>query len=151
MDRLKLIDELVRDECIDGKPALKPYRDSVRNEKYPRGILTIGIGRNLEDDGIDVGEAYHLCNNDIDDKVVAALDRAAPWWNQLDEVRQRALANMCFNMGIPRLLKFRNMLGAVQLKNWERVVAELKYTPWHAQVGVRAERLMQAWLTGVMP
>lgn len=147
---MRLIDELVRDECRDGKPALKPYRDSVRSEKYPYGILTIGIGRNLEDVGISVEESYHLVHNDIDE-VAGLLDHAMPWWNQLDDVRQRVLANMCFNMGFVRLLKFRNTLGAIQLKDWERAAAELKSSAWYAQVGSRAERLIQAMRTGVMP
>jgi lysozyme len=150
MDRVKLIDELVRDECIGGKPSLHPYRDSVRNEKYPHGILTIGIGRNLEDNGITVEEAYHLCHNDIDG-VEADLDHAMPWWVTLDEVRQRALANMCFNLGIERLSKFKHALRAAQLQNWEQVAAELKSSVWRPQVGVRADRLIEAWRTGVMP
>jgi lysozyme len=69
----------------------------------------------------------------------------------IDEVRQRVLANMCFNMGITRLLKFRNMLGAIQLKNWDRAADEMVNSPWYTQVGARAVRLVQAMRTGVMP
>jgi lysozyme len=150
VDHKKFIEELVRDECVGGKPALLPYRDSVRNEKYPAGILTIGIGRNLEDTGITAAEAYYLCNNDIDG-AMADLDHAAPWWQFLDEVRQRVLLNMCFNMGVARLLKFRNMLGALQRREWDKAADEMKSSAWYAQTGVRAERLEQAMRTGVMP
>jgi lysozyme len=79
------------------------------------------------------------------------LDRAAKWWAGLDEVRQRVLANMCFNMGIDRLLKFRNMLGAIQLGLGSGPADEMKSSIWYAQVGPRAERLEQAMRTGVMP
>lgn len=150
MDSSKLIDELVRDECRDGKPALKPYRDSVRTVKYPQGILTIGIGRNLEDNGITAEEAYHLCHNDIRG-VEADLDHACPWWRQLDEVRQRVLANMCYNMGIDRLLKFHLMLAALSDGDWKRAATEMKASAWYAQVGVRALRLETAMVTGAMP
>jgi lysozyme len=150
MDRVKLIGELVRDECIDGKPALKPYRDSVRSKKYPAGILTIGIGRNLEDVGITADEAYFLCHNDITG-VQGDLDGALPWWGKLDDVRQRVLVNMCFNMGITRLMNFKKMLGAALLLDWDRAAGEMKDSEWYGQTGHRAERLERAMLTGVMP
>lgn len=140
MDTSKLIDELVRDEGL----RLKPYKDSM-------GILTIGIGRNLEDNGITAEEAYHLCRNDILG-VEADLDHACrPWWRHLDEVRQRVLANMCFNMGIDRLSKFHFMLAALAVGDWKKAAAEMKSSAWYGQVGVRAVRLETAMLTGAMP
>jgi lysozyme len=142
MDKGLLLSELLRDECIDGKPALKPYRDSV-------GVLTIGIGHNLEK-GITEPAAHFIWGDDVHE-VMTDLDRAAKWWAGLDEVRQRVLANMCFNLGIDRLLKFRNMLGAIQLGLWKRAGDEMKSSIWYAQVGPRAARLEQAMRTGVMP
>jgi lysozyme len=143
----RLIDELVRDECIDGKPALKPYRDSVRNEKYPRGILTIGIGRNLEDTGISTGEAYYLASNDVEAKT-ADLDEHLPWWRGLDDARQRVLINMCFNMGIHRLLKFKNMLAALRRGDLVEAAKEMENSDWYGQVGPRAKRMMDLMVNG---
>src|SRR5438105_4864784 len=80
--------ELIRDEAL----RLKPYKDTV-------GKLTIGVGRNLDDKGISEAEAAVLLENDIAEHV-ALLDAKLSWWRKLDEARQNALANMCFNMGI---------------------------------------------------
>lgn len=131
MDAFALITELVRDEGIK----LKPYHD---NADPPR--LTIGIGRNLDDTGITPEEAYRLCHNDIE-RACAALDTRLPWWRGLSEVRQRVLANMTFNMGIERLLKFNNMLAACQLGDFQRAKHEMLASRWASQVGPRAVRL----------
>jgi lysozyme len=73
VDKGLLLGELLRDECIGGKPSLKPYRDSV-------GILTIGIGHNLEE-GISEPAAHFIWGDDLY-KVTTDLDRAAQWWTE---------------------------------------------------------------------
>lgn len=122
MDRQKLIDTLVRDECRGGKPELKVYVDS-------KGIPTIGVGRNLRDCGISSDEAYHLLHNDID-SVEGDLDHALPWWRKMDEVRQNVLASMCFQMGVSRLLKFEKALGAMMIGEYDSAAAEMVDSQW---------------------
>lgn len=131
MNRDELIAELIRDEGL----RRKPYRDTV-------GKLTIGIGRNLDDVGLDVDEIHVLANNDIDRRVVPELDRHAAWWAGMSERRQRALANMCFNMGWPTLRRFRRMLAALEAGDYERAAAEAKDSKWYRQVGARADRII---------
>jgi lysozyme len=69
----------------------------------------------------------------------------------LDDVRQRVLANMCFNMGIGKLLGFKNFLVAVQAKDWTKAVAEMKNSAWFKQVGQRAVRLASMMESGNDP
>ena len=138
MNSAKLIEELVRDEEL----RTKPYLDTA---VPPR--ITIGIGRNLSDKGISREEAYHLLNNDIEE-VVADLDHHLPWWRQLDEVRQRALANMTFNMGIDGLLKFHSTLLLIQLGKYDEAAEHLKHLPWQNQVKDRATRIEEMLKTG---
>lgn len=136
MNHEKLIDELVLDEGL----RLRVYNDT-------KGIPTIGIGRNLLK-GITREEAYHLANNDIEE-VIADLDRAIPWWVQLDEVRQRALTNLCFNMGVARLLGFHKMLQALQVADFVTAAAELLDSHWKTDVGTeRSGRIHQMLLAG---
>jgi lysozyme len=129
MDRDALKERLILDEDLK----LKPYR-------CPAGKLTIGIGRNIKDVGISRAEALMLCDNDID-RVEAELDRHVPWWRDLSERRQQALANMCFNMGWPRLAKFKNMLAALQAGDFDRAAAEAENSLWFKQVGARGMRI----------
>ena len=58
-----------------------------------------------------------------------------------DEVQQ-ILVNMMFNMGRPRLSKFKNMNKAIEQNDWKRAAVEGRDSRWYKQVRKRAERLM---------
>lgn len=124
-----LKDDLIRDEGV----RLKPYRDSV-------GKLTIGVGRNLDDNGISDGESEYLLANDII-AVLDALDRNIPWWRSAPGNVQRGLANMAFNLGSTKLSKFVKMLAALEALNYQKAADEALDSKWATQVGPRAERI----------
>jgi lysozyme len=140
MELLRLIEQLERDECRNGVVPLKPYKDS-------KGILTIGIGHNLEQ-GISKGAAYYLLHEDLE-IVFADLSHRLPWWEKLDEVRQRILANMCFNMGIGRLMEFKKMLAALERGDYETAAMEMLDSKWKDDVHGRAIRLANEMRSGV--
>jgi lysozyme len=121
--------DLLRDEGCK----LKPYVDTV-------GKVTVGIGRNLTDNGITLEEARHLLENDIT-AVIVELDRVLPWWRAMPEPKGRALANMAFNLGLPRLLKFSKMLTALECGEYDMAADEAMASKWAAQTGERAERI----------
>jgi lysozyme len=100
------------------------------------GKLTIGIGRNLDDNGISEGEAQEMFWNDID-RCELELDEHLPWWRDQSDVRQRALLNLCFNLGIKRLLKFKNTLAAWEKEDYEGAAKGLTQSLWFKQVGRR--------------
>ena len=58
-----------------------------------------------------------------------------------DEVQQ-ILVNMMFNMGRPRLSKFKNFNSAIAEGDWPRAAVEGRDSLWYRQVTNRAERLM---------
>ena len=58
-----------------------------------------------------------------------------------DEVQQ-ILVNMMFNMGRPRLSKFKKMNVALQKHDWVEAAKEGRDSRWYRQVTNRAERLM---------
>ena len=58
-----------------------------------------------------------------------------------DEVQQ-ILVNMMFNMGRPRLSKFKKMNEAIEQNDWKRAAVEGRDSQWYRQVTKRAERLM---------
>jgi lysozyme len=130
MNRQKLKEELAIDEGLK----LKPYKDTV-------GKLTIGYGRNLDDRGISIQEAQYLLDADIQ-LVEIELDRKLPWWRLISESRKRALANMCFNMGISKLLGFKNMLEAMKGGDFDKAKKEALDSLWARQVGKRAQRIV---------
>lgn len=121
--------ELTRDEG----QRLKPYRDTV-------GKLTLGVGRNLDDVGISEAESDFLLESDIR-RVCDGLDAHLHWWRDLDETRQRIIANMAFNLGVPGLLDFKNTLHYIQNRDFDEAAREMLASKWATQVGERAKRL----------
>ncbi len=65
-----------------------------------------------------------------------------PFWEELPEEVQEILVNMMFNLGRPRLSKFKNMKRALDNGNWQLAAAEGEDSLWYRQVTNRAERLM---------
>lgn len=129
-------DQLIRDEGL----RLKPYKDTV-------GKTTIGVGRNLDDVGISRDEAIHLLDNDIE-RASAWLRTNLPWTLYLDEVRNAALVNMCFNLGPGNLQGFVHFLAKLQAQDWSGASAEMLNSQWAKQVGPRADRLAKQIETG---
>lgn len=134
---MDIAEQLKRDESV----VLKPYKDSV-------GKLTIGVGRNLDDVGIDAGEAEYLLRNDIL-RAGLSLSAALPWTDSLDEARRGVLLNMAFNMGIHGLLTFKNTLSLIQNGHYAAAAVAMLDSKWAAQVGARAHRLSQQMEQGV--
>ena len=136
MDRELLIEELKRDEGVE----LTVYTDTV-------GISTIGVGRNLQDVGVSMEEAEFLLSNDID-VAVNELQRTFDWFEGLSDARQRVCINMCFNLGLTRLLNFKKFLAAMAAGDWETAGVEMIDSKWSRQVGARSTRLKDLLLEG---
>ena len=55
---------------------------------------------------------------------------------------------MMFNLGMPRLKKFVNMLKAIEAGAWRSAAVEMLDSKWAEQVGNRASRLSEMMETG---
>lgn len=135
MDNDILKQDLINDEGLK----LKPYRDSV-------GKLTIGVGRNLDDEGITEAEALYLLNNDIQ-RVETEL-ATVPDFPQLSDVRQRVLIEMTFNLGLGGVMEFKEMWSAIQAQDWDAAADAMLNSEWATEVGQRAVRLAACMRTG---
>jgi lysozyme len=156
-DRQDLIEKLIVAEGL----RLQVYKDTL-------GIDTIGIGRNLEDRGISKEEldwmdipsidhvyewgiteadAVYLATNDVQ-IVEEELVRAHPCVDRLDSVRQLILIDMAFNMGVPRLCKFKKMWAAVEAEDFPTAAKEMLDSRWAKQVKGRATKLANAMHNG---
>jgi len=114
---------------------LKPYR-------CPAGKLTIGVGRNIEDNGISKDEALYLLKNDVN-RCIKELKEIFEDFDNLPENVKIALIDMIFNLGKPRFLKFKKMIEAIKDKDFERAAAEAKNSKWCKQVGGRCEDVVE--------
>ena len=140
---------------------LQVYQDTL-------GIDTIGIGRNLEDRGITKEEldwmdmpnmdaiyehgireadAMYLAQNDVQ-IVEEELLRAHPCVEDLDAVRQLVVMDMAFNMGVPRLCKFKKMWNAIHENKFDIAAKEMLDSRWAIQVKSRSVILSNAMHNG---
>jgi lysozyme len=112
-----------------------------------KGHPTIGYGIALDVRGLTPGEALFILHdgeNDFWNQIVDSL----PWAANLDPVRQCALLSMAYNLGLSGLLTFHNTLTCMQNQDWPGTLAGLKASAWWNQVGQRAVRIGNMFLTG---
>lgn len=129
---MNIVDQLRRDE--GESPTC--YQDHL-------GYWTIGVGRLIDakkSGGLRPDEIAYLLNNDIISRR-EALKAALPFFAELSSARQGVLINMAFNMGVANLLKFKQMLAAVEAKHWGIAAKEMLDSNWARQVPKRAVRL----------
>ena len=116
------------------------------------GLATFGIGHLVtewdEEYGWEVGtpvsedRCIEAFNSDIEN-VLSDCHRLYPDFDDLPEEVQRIVANMMFNMGRPRLSKFKGMKRGVDAKDWNAAADEMVDSRWYRQVTKRADRLVE--------
>lgn len=115
-----------------------PYDDRTGvRVRAPAGRLTIGYGRNLDDVPLTTDEADFLLGQDIG-RAIRQVDDQLSWWRQQDDVRQNALLELAFNLGVATLAQFGRMLAAWKRGDYEVAAAELLASRYAQQVGQRA-------------
>ena len=139
MNKQRLRDQLKHDEGV----VPHAYQDS-------EGYWTIGVGRLIDERKgglLSPKEIEYLLDNDIE-RVTISLQREWAWFNDLNDVRQEVLANMCFNLGLTGLKKFKKMIAALERRDWLDASREMLDSKWATQVGNRAIRLSKAMEAG---
>ena len=118
------------------------------------GHVTIGIGRNLSERGVNDEEIERMYERDVCE-AVEDLRAHLPWFERLGDVQQRVLIDMTFNMGIDGVLGFHRTLAAMEDGRAEDAARFMLQSLWANQVGDgpggrmdRAERLATMWRTG---
>ena len=138
--------DLIRDEGI----RLRVY-------KCTSGHLTIGVGHKLTErellqgrSEISLEQAGYLLHMDIGIAMngcasIFGRDR----FDSFTEARQRALVNMCFQMGTQGLTKFRRMIDAIMRNDWVMAHVEALDSKWaRSDSPGRARRVAEMFLEG---
>jgi len=128
---IKLDELIISIKAHEGYSGI-PYIDTI-------GKITIGYGRNLTDVGISRAEAEVLFKSDVNLAVDQFFTKIPLFVReQCNLVRKHVLIEMIFNMGIKKVLKFRNMLAAIEAGDFEKASKEMLNSKWAEQVGGRA-------------
>lgn len=115
------------------------------------GLPTFGIGHLVTKEDKEYGKevgtvieqerVQQVFNLDmavtIDDCMTLYSDFA-----DLPDECQKIIANMMFNMGRPRLSKFKGMKAGVDARDWNEAADQMVDSRWYTQVPNRARRLV---------
>lgn len=160
VNRKRMAEQLILHEGM----RLKPYLCS-------EGYLTVLVGFNVDARGW--GELSRILGREVNAETkftkadameqlmqdISRFERAVtvhlPEFLKLDEVRQRVVLDMAFNLGF-RALSFKDTIAAIKIRNWSKAVRCMYRSKWANQVDDgeggkfgRADRLAQMMLTGV--
>ena len=108
--------------------------------KCSSGKTTVGVGRNIEagsGPGLSNNEIDYLLANDVE-RVNKELVNTFSWYKDLDIVRKDAMTDLCFNIGLPRMMGFKKALAAMAIEDYETAAAEFLDSRWAKQVGSRS-------------
>ena len=140
-----ITESLVKQIKYDEGVVLGVYKDHL-------GYPTCGVGHLIKEtdpeyglpDGTSISES--ACDNYLKQDLQIAWDECKilyqPWFKDFPQEAKEILINMMFNLGRPRLTKFKNFNKAVMRKDWKNAAVEGRDSLWHRQVTKRAERLM---------
>jgi len=108
------------------------------------GAVTVAVGRNIDAEhgglGISESEARFLLANDID-RCIDECERAFDWFEYLDDSRQAVIVHLAFWIGLPRLMKFKKMIAAIEEENFQTAALELLDSKLARDIPGRATRL----------
>ena len=99
--------------------------------------LTIGIGRNLDANGISEEEAHYLLYNDIN-KVQKELTKNWGVWRTFPERVRMVCIDMAFQMGITGFMSFRETRKLMELGKWVEASEEVLRSRYAIQTPNRA-------------
>jgi len=137
------IDQLREELKIDEGVKYEIYLDHLH-------LCTFGIGHLVLSSDPEYGqpvgtpvseERVNECFESDVQQVLSDCKTLYPDFDTLPEEAQLIIANMMFNMGRPRLSKFKNMKAAVDARDWHRASVEMADSRWYQQVTNRADRL----------
>lgn len=128
-----------------------------RNKAYPDPLTggapwTIGVGHT----GPEVYEGLYWGDDKISETLDADIAKAtvecqarfAPWFQHLNDARQATIVGMVYQMGMRRVLGFRQALTFMARNDFEQAAVEMLDSTWAKQTPKRARRMAEQMRSG---
>jgi len=119
------------------------YRDTIYADSL--GYNTIGYGHLVIEDGFIPGVQYskkeleQVFEKDFATAVQGANKLVSEY--DLDNDAFGVVIEMCFQLGLPRVSKFKFFLAALKMQDYQKAAEEMLLSKWHEQTSVRCEEL----------
>lgn len=138
-----------------------PYKDT-------RGLWTFGTGRCLETAPLTGPEWKHLLDagliqvnitetgaDYLESSILAAVEQKLSaifsWWPKIGKARQDALIDMGYQLGVPKLLTFSQMIRAITYEDWPTVYQQALDSDWARETPARAQQVATQLRDNVYP
>lgn len=126
----------------------RPYHCS---EGYP----TVGIGTKIGPKNADLTLYQFKVSESVakmmlDDELMSIRKELVKhrWYTDLDSHRQDIIKSMCYQMGVAGVFKFKKMIKALEVKDWEEAARQALDSLWAKQTPDSAKRHADVLLTG---
>lgn len=139
-----ILPQLLADLRRDEGERLSVYQDSL-------GYWTIGVGICVDarvGGALFPEESAFILQNRVA-RIATELSATYPWFSGINDARQRALANMRFQLGQGGFAAFTRLHAACARQDWPDASAEVLSSLYARQVPARAKRLADALFYGV--
>ena len=104
------------------------------------GHDTIGVGFKVD----DLFLSEKVCDLILEEKLndlIPRIERKLSWFRYTQDEVKLVIVNMCYQMGLTGVLKFKRALAAMEIKNWEMAADEMLDSLWARQTSRRANEL----------
>ena len=104
------------------------------------GHDTIGVGFKVD----DLFLSEKVCDLILEEKLndlIPRIERKLSWFRYAQDEVKLVIVNMCYQMGLSGVLKFKRALAAMEIKNWEMAADEMLDSLWARQTSRRANEL----------
>ena len=112
------------------------------------GLLTIGVGHNIQQRGLREDEIDLIFDNDL--REAEATLKRFDWFHELNAARQAAAIDMMFQLGAARFSKFKKMIACLAAGDFAGASREALDSLYAQQVPRRANRIATIIESGVM-
>ena len=116
------------------------YRSRVYSDSL--GIDTIGIGFAIKD--LELSE--EVCEIILKEKLIklySRVEKRFPFFNNLPIEIKNVLLNMCYQMGVGGVSKFKKLLKAMEESDWIEAAHQALDSQWAKQTPHRAKELSE--------
>lgn len=104
------------------------------------------IGKPISESQIDAWYSV-----DIADAIAGAKEIFSSIWDDLSDIRKRALSDLVFNMGKGKLQTFVRFISAMKIKNFDQAGRDLRDSIWYTQVGRRGPKIISMIVQNIDP
>lgn len=124
--------------------------EKTRDTSKINAAISRDVGREVTNGTITAEEVSALFAQDLA-KVrqgISNTQNVREVYVDLNRPRQMAIENMCFQMGVGGVAKFRNALAAMKVQDWQTAYNELRNSTWANQTPGRSSRVSKIVLVG---